>query len=313
MAGLAADVGRELVPEHVEERDEDRQLRQQRHAGGEGVDFVLFVERHHLLLHALFVVFVLRLDLLDLRLQRLHRAHPFQLFVGERDQQGAGDDRQGDDRHPPAEADVVVEELEDRVGDVDQRLQDVGDGDHGCSLAVVGGGVDRADPRVKRSRHRVEAAVAERIAAQQAPGGEERRRGPRRSARSTPPRRPSRSARSGSGAGGPAEIQRPVGADQRRARRRFTWNALRAPSPARASSRLAVTPAVPSRSISSASSGRATMTKSWRSGRRSARLPERLAQDPLDPVALDRAADLAARRDAEADRASSSSSLRGKL
>ena len=120
----------QLVAQHVEEGDEDRQLGDQRDAGGKGVDFVLLVEAHHLLLHALAIVFVFRLDLFDLRLQRLQRAHSLQLPVGERDQQRPGDDRQGDDRHPPAQPGAVVEELEDPVGDVDQRLQDVGVGDH---------------------------------------------------------------------------------------------------------------------------------------------------------------------------------------
>ncbi len=129
-AEICADVLRQFVAERVEEGDEDRELSQQRHAGGERVDFVLFVEAHHFLLHALFVVFVFLLDFLDLRLQRLHRAHAFDLFVGQRDQDGPGADRDRDDRHAPGEADVVVEELEDRVGDVDQRLQDVRVGNH---------------------------------------------------------------------------------------------------------------------------------------------------------------------------------------
>ena len=151
---------------------------EQRDAGGERVDFVLLVEAHHLLLHALSVVLVFLLDLFDLRLQRLQRAHPFERFVGERDQQRPGADREGDDRRPPAEADVVVEELEDRVGDVDQRLQDVRRSGSRARLAVVVlGRVDRADPQGEAVGDRVEAAVAERVAAQQAPGGEQQRRG----------------------------------------------------------------------------------------------------------------------------------------
>src|SRR6476661_569703 len=129
---LATDVGAQVVLEDVEEGDEDRQLRDQGDAGGKGVDFVLLVEAHHLLLHALFVVLVFGLDLFDLRLQGLQSAHPFQLFVGQRDQQGADEDRQGDDRAAPGEADRIVEEDEDLVGDVDQELrrQLEGDGQH---------------------------------------------------------------------------------------------------------------------------------------------------------------------------------------
>ena len=136
----AAHVRRQLVPEDEEERDEDRQLRQQREAGSERIDLVLFVDPHHFLLQALFVVLVFLLQLLHLRLQRLQGAHPFELFVGERYQQRAGADRQGDDRHPPGEADLVVEELQDGVGDVDQRLQEVGGkGGHRWALCQSAG------------------------------------------------------------------------------------------------------------------------------------------------------------------------------
>ena len=153
------------------------------------VDFVLFVEAHHFLLHALFVVFVFLLDLLDLRLQRLQRPHPFQLFVGERDQQRAGDDGEGDDRHPPAEAGVVVEELRGRALAMSiSGCEDVGgEGHHRVGLAVVVGGVDRAGAEREALGDGVEAAVAEGVAAQQAPGGEERARAatPKRSTDST--------------------------------------------------------------------------------------------------------------------------------
>jgi hypothetical protein len=67
-----------------------------------GLTLFLLVEAHHLLLHAFLVVFVLLFDFFQLRLQRLQRPHPFQRFVGERDQQRPGDDGEGDDRHPPA-------------------------------------------------------------------------------------------------------------------------------------------------------------------------------------------------------------------
>jgi hypothetical protein len=127
---LATDVDAQILPQGVEEGDEDRQLQEQGNAGGERVDLVLAVEPHHLLLHALAIVLVLLLDLLHLRLQRLQRPHPLQLPVGERQDRGAGDDGEQDDRHPPAES-KIVEEVEDGVGDVDQRLQHVGRRDHG--------------------------------------------------------------------------------------------------------------------------------------------------------------------------------------
>ena len=60
------------------------------------------------------------------------------------------------------------------------------------------------------------------------------------------------------------------------------------------------TPSRPSRSASSRASGRATTTTSWSSGSASAERPERLAEQALDAVAVDGAADLARHRQAEA-------------
>ncbi|MDQ3103447.1 MAG: hypothetical protein M3Q53_06390 [Actinomycetota bacterium] len=109
--------------EHVVERDEDRELEQERKAGRERVDLVLLVEAHHLLLLALLVVLVLRLDRLELRLERLHRAHRFDLLQREgKDRQPDGEG-QRDDRRPPAEAEVV-EEDDDRLGDVGEDRRD---------------------------------------------------------------------------------------------------------------------------------------------------------------------------------------------
>ena len=175
-AGLAADVEAQVVLEDVEEGDEDRQLRDQGDAGGKGVDFVLLVEAHHFLLHALFVVFVFLLDLLDLRLQGLQRAHPFQLFVGQRDQQRPDADRQGDDRAAPGEADRVVEEDEDLVGDVDQELRGELESERqhqAFTSPWYSAGSTGPTAQREAVRDRVEAAVAEGVAAQQAPGGEQ--------------------------------------------------------------------------------------------------------------------------------------------
>ena len=103
---------------------------------------------------------------------------------------------------------VVVEELEDRVGDVDQRLQDVGDRDHASRLPVVLGRIDWADAQGEPLRHRVEAAVAEGIAAQQAPGGEQQAAYGAETPNRLRLRKRSRSARTGSGAVVRGEIQR---------------------------------------------------------------------------------------------------------
>ncbi len=70
-----------------------------------------------------------------------------------------------------------MEEDEDLVGDVDQELRHELERERRSSavgLTVVDGGVDRADPQGEPVGHGVEAAVAEGVAAQQAPDGEER-------------------------------------------------------------------------------------------------------------------------------------------
>ena len=121
----------EAVPaEDPVQGKEDGHLKDERQAGGKRVDFVLLVEAHHLLLHALFVVLEFLLDLLHLRLQCLQGAHALDLFVGEGDQHQPHHHREGDDRRAPAEARLVVEELQDRFSYVLDRLQDAGKRDH---------------------------------------------------------------------------------------------------------------------------------------------------------------------------------------
>jgi hypothetical protein len=123
---VVADVRDELVgPQQVEERDEERDLQDQREARPERVDLLALVEGHDLLVHALAVALVTLLDPLDLRLQQLEPLHG--LHALERQRQDHDPDREGqeDDRHSPGPLEVpdqVVPELEDRVASVDQRL-----------------------------------------------------------------------------------------------------------------------------------------------------------------------------------------------
>jgi hypothetical protein len=116
---LRTDVLAQVLAQHVEERDEDRQLRDKREAGAEWIDLVLLVELHHLLLLALLVVLVLGLDRLQLRLHPLHLLHRVELLDGQRHEDRAHDDREQDDREAPGDPHVVVEELEDRLEDID--------------------------------------------------------------------------------------------------------------------------------------------------------------------------------------------------
>ena len=207
-----------------------------------------------------------------------------------------------------------MEEDEDRVGDVDQRLEDVGErrASAVCISPCQTAGSTGPTRRVKLLGDRVEAAVAERIAAQQPPGGEEHRRGRPRSGRTA-----------SLGIGGASRLvaaaarhrggdPAPIGADRRQEQSRFTWNAPR--ELASTSSMRAATPASPSLSIRSPTPGARPGRSRGPAGSSVRPRPESLAQDPLDPVALNRAADLAARRYAEARPSSPrSSSARGKL
>ena len=56
---------------------------------------------------------------------RLERAHRADLLQRQRQDRDPGDHREEDDREAPARPDVVVEELQDRVRHVHQRLEDV--------------------------------------------------------------------------------------------------------------------------------------------------------------------------------------------
>ena len=139
---LARTSQRKLSPRSIaEEREEDRQLQQQRHAGGERIDLVLLVELHHLLLLALAIVLVLRLNRLQLWLQLLKGPHRADLSQRQRHDCHPHREGQGDDRGAPAEPDRVVKEDDDRLGDVGE---DGGEGERhwflsGSVWALSGG------------------------------------------------------------------------------------------------------------------------------------------------------------------------------
>ena len=160
---------------------------------------------------------------------------------------------------------------EDRVGDVDQRLQDVGDERrHQRSAPRRGSRPDRPgrDPQREAFGHGVEAPWLNGLQrSRRQPASSTPRRTPKRLI--AWPRRRSRSARSGSGGASPARSsagRRGSAPEQSR----FTWNAPRGASRS-ASSMQRRAPSAPSRSISSPISGRATRTKSCSAGSRSTR------------------------------------------
>ncbi len=199
---LPADVFLQVRPQHVEEREEHRQLQQERQARGERVDFALLVELHHLLLLALFVLLVLLFQRLDLGRHALHLLHRLQLPEGQRHEDRSDQDRQSDDRQSPAATQkVVVQEDHDRFEDADQRrkcvLDDVCENWHALdgllgSSAVGGACGTAADtgsgwvtrvpsaalmgsgPEKSLSLDGIVAAVAPRVAPEQAPPCEHR-------------------------------------------------------------------------------------------------------------------------------------------
>ncbi len=81
---VAADVLLQVGAQHVEQRDEHRELQQQRQARCQRIDFVLLVEFHQLLLLALFVLLVLLFQRVDLRSEALHLLHRLQLPESQR-------------------------------------------------------------------------------------------------------------------------------------------------------------------------------------------------------------------------------------
>ncbi len=254
--------------QQVEERDEERDLEQQREARAQRVDLLALVEGHDLLVHALLVVLVALLDLLDRRLQRLEALHRLHALEGER--QDREPDREGhqDDRDAPAAVEVVVlvdqvmPELQNPLAGIDERLKDVGDVVHGLALDVG------AWTEQLLVLHEVDAAVTPGVAAEQPPGGQHdtsehtvaahRLHGVLGAARMV-------LAASGDRRGDRALVEaqrgrrdRPDGASRGTAPRRRARPA--SASTVRRASSIACSP--PSRA-SSPAAGRATITKSW--------------------------------------------------
>ena len=109
--------------QHEVERDEDRELRDQRQARRGRVDVVLLVELHHLLVQLLPVALVLPLDLLHLRRVLLQRLHRVDLPDRQRHEQRSGR-RSSSRRSPrPTAARVVVEAVEQPPHGVLERLR----------------------------------------------------------------------------------------------------------------------------------------------------------------------------------------------
>ena len=104
--------------ERLVEREEHRNLDDDRQAARHRVGADALVERHHLLVEALLVVAEALAQLRHLGLKLLHLAHRAVGFVGEREEDELDDHRQQHDREAEI-ADQVIEEVErqeDRLG-----------------------------------------------------------------------------------------------------------------------------------------------------------------------------------------------------
>ena len=88
-------------PEHIEQRPEDRQLRDQRETAAQRVDAVLLVELHRLFVEPLLVVLVPLADLLQLRHVRLHLQHGVPLLDEQRHHDESHQHHEDDDRQEP--------------------------------------------------------------------------------------------------------------------------------------------------------------------------------------------------------------------
>ena len=136
------------------QRDEDRELREERQARRGRVDVVLLVELHQLFVQLRAVALVLLLDRLHLRRVRLERLHRMDLPDRERHEDDPREDGQRDDRPRPRQADRAVEEVEDRLHHVLERRA---------------GSRRRA---ARRGSRVVDPSVRPRVTAQQAPARE---------------------------------------------------------------------------------------------------------------------------------------------
>jgi hypothetical protein len=125
MAHLDGDV------EHLVEREEHRDLQQDRPAAGHRIDLLGLVELHHRLLLLHLVVRVFLADFQHFRLHLLHVRHRLVALVGEREEDRLDDDGGGEDGQAEIAEQLVerVDQPEHRLGDevepapVDQQLE----------------------------------------------------------------------------------------------------------------------------------------------------------------------------------------------
>ena len=220
-----------------------------------------------------------------------------ELLERQRDQSSAHDDRQQHDRPAPRPADHAVEELQDRLEDVDQRLEDVRGDEHGSGARGRRSGLEQ--PLILDGIEALRGSTDCIAATASRPGSA---RGVCRISRSPARRTPSTTgstctarrtaARTGAGRRGSAAHRGPFVSTLTSSR---PLRPGRSAPPAHGASR-----PDPHAQPEPCASGRATTTASVPAGRRRDSRRERLAQQALDAVALDRAADLARHRQAQA-------------
>ena len=234
------------VAQDEEERDEDRDLEDDRQARGGRVDLVLAVELHQLFVLLLPVVLLLLLDLLHLRRVRLEVLHRVDLPHRDRHEQEPHETTSATIDHAQAARPVAWNHSRRSV-----RRSSIGGAGSADDHAAL-----RRDERQAVWSRLVDAAVAPRVAAQEPPAGEQRRRARGRA-------RGRRRARTASSSGGTCRSRRGVSEPEacaaRPGRRRSRAHLMRADL-AEHLADCSTSQSWPRASAASASPGRATRT-----------------------------------------------------
>ena len=121
--------------QHLVQREEHRNLDEDRQTACQRIDLLVLVERHQLLLLAHLIVFIALANPLHVGLKLLHLRHRLVGLVGEREERQLDDDRDRQDREAEVAKQPVepLDQPEQRLGDevepapIDQQveLQDV--------------------------------------------------------------------------------------------------------------------------------------------------------------------------------------------
>ena len=122
---LTANIDAQVVAQHVEEREEDRQLRDERQARPERVDLVLLVQRHQLLLLLCLSSLCLACSAFICGASRCIACIDLSCLTVSGTRSARTTTVRTMIEKPQPSPTLVVEALDHRLEDVDQRLEDV--------------------------------------------------------------------------------------------------------------------------------------------------------------------------------------------